>query len=764
MKWVRILTLIFMVFALMSDASAQTAADVDYDGSGVVDIQDFLQFVAAFGSSTGQDAYNAKYDLNNSGSVDIQDFLAFVNLFGQTVTPISTGSVEGDREALIVLYNATDGWSWKVNTNWLSDKPLGEWYGVTTNAHGRVDSLDLSYYYWGNNLSGSIPAELGNLGDLIFLDLGLNDLTGSIPAELGNLRKLKVLSLSKNKLSGPIPESLGNLTKLETLSLFGNGLSGAIPKEIGNLTKLETLFLSQNDLTGPIPDSFLNITALTRFWADDANCVLKGPSWSEWVSRLDNDNSSYSRCPSISVRDARAALVVLYNATDGANWKDNTNWLTDKPLGEWYGVEGKAGSVESLMLQGNYLYGTLPAELGNLRDLTYLNLGHDRLGDSRNNLSGPIPAELGNLTDLTYLDLDNNNLTGSIPESLGNLTNLTYLDLYENDLSGPIPAELGNLTELTYLDLSYNGLIGYIPENLGNLIKLEVVRLRKNKLSGPIPESLGNLTNLTTLLLSHNDLTGPIPESLGNLTKLQYLFLAGNRLAGSVPMSFLKLTNLKTITMDEDTICLPNHPGFDEWFRRRLVLYIDRCGTTPTVVTGEGSAGEDRAALVAFYNATGGAKWARYSWNWLGYRDWYGVGKDTQGRVVSLTLRQVKLSGALPESLGNLKKLTYLDLYKNDLSGPIPESLGKLTELTYLDLSYNDLIRSIPASLGNLSNLEILYLNNNDLKGPIPDNFLNLTALTHFKADETNCVPKGSRWDAWVRRLNNDNSSYSRCP
>ena len=72
-----------MVFALMSDASAQTAADVDYDGSGVVDIQDFLQFVAAFGSSTGQDAYNAKYDLNNSGSVDIQDFLAFVNLFGQ---------------------------------------------------------------------------------------------------------------------------------------------------------------------------------------------------------------------------------------------------------------------------------------------------------------------------------------------------------------------------------------------------------------------------------------------------------------------------------------------------------------------------------------------------------------------------------------------------------------------------------------------------------------------------------------------------------
>ena len=48
-----------------------------------------------------------------------------------------------DRAALAALYNATDGANWRNNTNWRSDKPLGEWYGVTTDAQGRVTDLEL---------------------------------------------------------------------------------------------------------------------------------------------------------------------------------------------------------------------------------------------------------------------------------------------------------------------------------------------------------------------------------------------------------------------------------------------------------------------------------------------------------------------------------------------------------------------------------------------------------------------------------------------
>ena len=74
----------------------------------------------------------------------------------------ASGSVETDREALVALYNAAGGENWVGSANWLSDAPLGEWEGVTTNDDGRVTRLTLSF----NALSGEIPAELGRLSNL----------------------------------------------------------------------------------------------------------------------------------------------------------------------------------------------------------------------------------------------------------------------------------------------------------------------------------------------------------------------------------------------------------------------------------------------------------------------------------------------------------------------------------------------------------------------------------------------------------------------
>ncbi len=49
----------------------------------------------------------------------------------------------------------------------------------------------------------------------------------------------------------------------------------------------------------------------------------------------------------------RAALEALYRATGGDGWTDNTNWLTDAPLGNWFGVEaGEDGRVTGLRLGG----------------------------------------------------------------------------------------------------------------------------------------------------------------------------------------------------------------------------------------------------------------------------------------------------------------------------------------------------------------------------------------------------------------------------
>ena len=169
----------------------------------------------------------------------------------------------------------------------------------------------------------------------------------------------------------------------------------------------------------------------------------------------------------------RAALVALYNATDGPNWVDNTNWLTDAPLGEWYGVDTDAsGRVVRLGLSGRWdneaqeavrhgLKGEIPAELGGLAELQGLYL-------DRNELTGGIPPELGGLANLQRLILGNNQLTGEIPPELGELTNLRALGLPINSLTGEIPAEIGNLANLEHLNLSRGGLSGKIPAEIGN--------------------------------------------------------------------------------------------------------------------------------------------------------------------------------------------------------------------------------------------------------------------------------------------------------
>ncbi len=121
-----------------------------------------------------------------------------------TAPPAASGSVKTDREALVALYNATDGENWENNANWLSDAPLGEWYGVSTDDDGRVKQVGLHR----NALSGEIPAELGGLSNLFAMQLTDNSLSGEIPAELGSLSNLLGMVLSGNELSGCVPSSL----------------------------------------------------------------------------------------------------------------------------------------------------------------------------------------------------------------------------------------------------------------------------------------------------------------------------------------------------------------------------------------------------------------------------------------------------------------------------------------------------------------------------------------------------------------------------
>ena len=550
-----------------------------------------------------------------------------------------------DREVLVALYEATDGDKWLENRNWLSNRPIGDWYGVIADDSGRVIELNLSE----NELSGSIPSELGNLSKLEWLVLSQNSLNGTIPSELSYLSKLSLLSVYSNQLSGSIPPELGNLTNLEGLSFSGNRLSGTVPPELGNLTKLSVLYLHSNQLSGSIPPELGKLAQLESFSlsgnrlsesipSELGNLTqLKGLALSfnrltgrippqlntlsglEWLFLADNrltgcvpevwqdveeNDLDEVGLPICTDEDA---LNALYEAADGDNWVSNQNWLSNRPIGTWYGViTDENDRVIELDLSDNELNGTIPSELGHLTYLEVLYL-------SENQLSGSIPSEISVLSNLIELSLWTNELTGPIPPELGRLANLEMLHLGKNELSGTIPTELGNLTHLERLGLFSNKLTGVIPAELGNLTNLEWLSLTENRLSGPIPPKLDKLTNLKRLYLGQNELSGTIPPELGNLADLEELFLQSNKLSGAIPSELGNLTKLT---------------GLSLW--------------------GNG------------------------------------------------------LSGTMPSELGNLTKLTGLVLADNKLSGDIPPELGNLASLEQLYLSGNRLGGCVPAVLENV--------------------------------------------------------------
>ncbi|CAB1115806.1 unnamed protein product [Ectocarpus sp. CCAP 1310/34] len=96
----------------------------------------------------------------------------------------ATGSAETDREVLLHFFRSTGGNCWTHQEGWAENADdLGSWYGVTTNADGRVVKMELHgerdyvSLYTGNNVIGAIPRELGRLGALEKLDLAHNKLS-----------------------------------------------------------------------------------------------------------------------------------------------------------------------------------------------------------------------------------------------------------------------------------------------------------------------------------------------------------------------------------------------------------------------------------------------------------------------------------------------------------------------------------------------------------------------------------------------------------
>ena len=234
----------------------------------------------------------------------------------------------------------------------------------------------------------------------------------------------------------------------------------------------------------------------------------------------------------------RNALADLYQATNGAQWRSHKNWLSDAPLGTWFGVTvDKTGRVTGLELDSNGLSGSIPPALGQLAHLQFLSLG-----------SAQRPSAWGGMSALNQMMLSAKHSGGApgmlaigYPIPRGQWLTKLEVPSYaptSNGLSGSIPPELGQLTRLQFLSLEDSSLSGQlsgaIPPALGQLTDLKCLLLGGNQLSGAIPSVLGQLPRLEYLSLGGNQLSGAVPSALGQLPRLECLSLEGNRLSGAV--------------------------------------------------------------------------------------------------------------------------------------------------------------------------------------------------------------------------------------
>ncbi|KAF7836336.1 MDIS1-interacting receptor like kinase 2-like [Senna tora] len=474
------------------------------------------------------------------------------------------------------------------------------------------------------------------------------------------------LNLNSTGLQGTLQHlNFSAFPNLLILNLKFNNLTGIIPETIGLLTKLQYLDLNHNYFIGSLPLSLANLTQLYM---------------------LD-----------LSVNNITGIL-------DPSLFPNTTHQPKTGLIG-----------MQRLLFMFTLLGGTIPDEIGNLRNLTILAL-------DGNSFYGPIPPSLGNCTHLSILAIPQNSFSGIVPSSLGSLTNLTRLRLFSNKLHGPVPQELGNHSSLSFLELFENNFTGQLPPQVCKGGKLENFTAFHNSFTGPIPISLRNCTTLTRLRIEHNQLTGYADQDFGVYPNLNYIDFSYNRVQGDLSPNWGSCKNLQYLSMAGNSIggTIPA-----EIFQLKQLQSLDLSSNR---ISGQIPPQIGNSSSLYFLNLSS---------NNLSSLIPVGIGKLLN--LQSLDLSTNMLWGPIPYQIGDCKEMLGLNLSNNHFNGTIPYQIGNLEALMYfLDLSYNSLSGEIPVDLSNLNNLISLNLSHNNLSGSIPNSLSTMMSLSSINLSHNN--------------------------
>ncbi|CAJ1812934.1 unnamed protein product [Sphenostylis stenocarpa] len=275
--------------------------------------------------------------------------------------------------------------------NWNSGDPcLANWTGVSCSVReeagyfhlfndyeslGKFSNPDWSFMW--NNLTGTIPKEIGNILSLELLLLSGNKLSGSLPDELGNLSNLDRLQVDENQLSGQIPESFANMVKVKHLHMNNNTFFGQLPSKLSKLSNLVHLLVDNNNLSGYLPSDFSVLQRL-RILMQFCNSLA-----SYFKSQLDNNNFSGTEIP--SSYENFSGLVKL-----DLSWNQFTGTIPSKKL---------ANNMTTISLENNLLDGSIPASIWqdmafNTKDKLKINLQNNSLSNILGNLNPPANVTL----------------------------------------------------------------------------------------------------------------------------------------------------------------------------------------------------------------------------------------------------------------------------------------------------------------------------------------------------------------------------------